>query len=216
MTFFDTDTDAETLIEDLPPLRTTWHEEVKELKEKRKEKRQELEDLKEQRRRSYARKAELENEFEAALNGKSDRDPRKVREERLKVEEEADSFQEKRLILKHEVAETEVELEETAEETAEEIADELEEKVLPPLKDLTEKVQEMSRALLPINAVLDEVAHNDRSTAPPGRARINPPWSRDIFGKMNRLRRAAASLLDELQEDGHDVDSDLMSALNDL
>jgi len=217
MTLFDTDTlSPEQLIEDLPPLRTTWHEEVKQLRQKRQAKREELDELKQRKRRSLARKKELESEFEAALDGDSDRDPREVREERLKVEEEADTFQENRLILKHEVAEAEQELEEAAEEAASRTEDALEEKVPPLLEELVGQVEATGEVLLPVLAVVQKVSKNNKSIVGHGRARINAPWSRDVLGKMNRFKRAARQLLEQLRADGYDIDENLINALENL
>ena len=208
--------DLDTMIDELPPLRTTQDDRVRALKDELREKKDELEDLKRRRRGRYGRIQALEEEFEAALKGESDRDPREIREERLEVEEEKDRFQEKRTKLKYEIAELEQEVQEAGEEAADRAEEAISERAPDLLEDLTTTAHEVGRALVPVYALGQKVRQNNKSGYILGRTRINPPIDHQLKKKLFGLKQGVTTALEALRDRGHDVDADLIEALNDL
>lgn len=191
-------------------LRVRNHESVKALREELGQKREALEELRRERREVDARRSELEERFDEALQPDSDLDPSEVREERLQLEDRYDRFQERRTRLKAEISSLEQRIHETAEEAREEITEEVSE----PLRQLHEAYAHHLEQAIKAHLKLKEFDALGRGHQYVGNQPVQRPElpvddpQFDFPGLVGAYKQLKA-----LSHDGFDIDEDLLTRL---
>lgn len=206
------ESEIEELIKELPPLKTTRFEKVRELRRRLKEAKEKKKQLKRRRLTRRKRIVELEREFKAALEGKGDRSPKAIREERVEIEREKDHYHERRLELEHEIATLEEALEEEAAAAAETIA----EAAGPAWEELEARLARRLEALGRLLVVMVPMGAQLHSYGPhPGSARVDAgpggQFNRFLSGLAATVRRRLSDL-----KGRHDVDETLIRKLGRL